>query len=177
MPLGSTEVGSARQHGRCVRTVPAVEVPEIALVREKEKSAIRGPLRLLDRDPLAARNCRSISKGAGRVDVSYVQIGRDPGHVGMPPAQPCETRSIRTERGGRIKIPAGVERRLRSRSKVDRNQLVDRMNQVAAGSPLAHYDEAVAFGIDADIGEQALGARAELRRRSAGRLSIELAVV
>ena len=89
--------------GWTASTCPArttMEIPPAGAIRHEVQRAVGRPPGLEDRLAAAAgRQCRG-PEPAVRADIRGPQLGVVPGHVGMAPRQPRQTRAVRTETVG-----------------------------------------------------------------------------
>ena len=94
----------------------------------------------------------------------------------MSPTEPRELRAVRAENRRRVEVVSALERRFGAGLDVDRDQRIDRIDDVAVRALLPDRDQSIASGIDANVRKQARRVGRDLRGRGAGSLSIDLIV-
>ena len=147
-PLRTAELRRHRVDGFHPSVAETIEIPPTGAIRHEVQRAVGRPPGLEDRLAAAAgRQCRRPDP-AVRADVRGPQLGAVPGHVGMAPRQPRQTRAVGTEARARIEIVTRGDHRDRRRRTVQRqaDQRVDRL-AIRYGVIFPHADQPPARGV------------------------------
>ncbi len=179
-PLRHAELGLHRaERGDLVAArVGAVEVPPAGAVGDEDEVAVGRPAGLEDRLAGVAGDMAQAGERAVRGDVRFPQLGAVPRHQRVVPGEPCELGAVGGEGGGAHEVGAGEDDRaaiLVGALEAEHDDGVDRLG-VLHGVVLADGEEAVAGGVEEEVGVAPAGVVRGDRLRVAFADAVEAAV-